>query len=28
LEPQIVIKKGGSKPGEFINTPDNPGRVP
>lgn len=28
LEPQIVIKKGSTKPGEFINTPDNPGRVP
>lgn len=28
LQPQIVIKKGSTKPGEFINTPDNPGRVP
>jgi hypothetical protein len=27
LQPQIVIKRSG-KPGEFINTPDNPGRVP
>lgn len=28
LQPQIVIKKGTGKPGDFINTPDNPGRVP
>lgn len=28
LEPQIVVKKGSTKPGDFINTPDNPGRVP
>lgn len=28
LQPQIVITKRSTKPGEFINTPDNPGRVP
>jgi hypothetical protein len=28
LQPQIVISKRSGKPGEFINTPDNPGRVP
>ena len=28
LQPQIVITKRSAKPGEFINTPDNPGRVP
>jgi hypothetical protein len=27
LQPTIVVKRGG-KPGEFLNTPDNPGRVP
>lgn len=28
LQPQIVVGKGTTKTGEFINTPDNPGRVP
>jgi hypothetical protein len=28
FEPKIVVVKRPGKPGEFINTPDNPGRVP
>jgi len=28
LQPQIVVVKRAGKPGEFLNTPDNPGRVP
>ena len=28
LEPRTVVLKKGGRPGEFINTPDNPGRVP
>ena len=28
LQPQVVIGKRTTKPGDFINTPDNPGRVP
>lgn len=28
LEPERIVVKRGGKPGEFINTPDNPGRVP
>ena len=28
LQPQIINAKRTGKPGEFINTPDNPGRVP
>lgn len=28
LEPRTIIVKRNGKPGEFINTPDNPGRVP
>jgi hypothetical protein len=28
LQPQVVVVKRGGKPGEFLNTPDNPGRVP
>jgi hypothetical protein len=28
LEPKTVVVKRAGKPGEFINTPDNPGRVP
>jgi hypothetical protein len=28
LEPKIVIVKKPGKPGEFLNTPDNPTRVP
>ena len=28
LEPRTIVVKRGSKPGEFINSPDNPGRVP
>lgn len=29
LQPQVIsAKRPGGKPGEFINTPDNPGRVP
>lgn len=28
LEPKTIVVKRGSKLGEFINTPDNPGRVP
>lgn len=28
LEPRTIVVKRGGKPGEFLNTPDNPGRVP
>jgi|SRR5215203_2734782 len=28
LEPKTILVKRSGKPGEFINTPDNPGRVP
>jgi hypothetical protein len=28
LEPKIVVVKRPTKPGDFINTPDTPGRVP
>ena len=28
LQPQTIVVKRAGKPGEFINTPDNPGRVP
>lgn len=28
LEPKTIMVKRAGKPGEFINTPDNPGRVP
>jgi hypothetical protein len=28
LQPQVVVSKRSTKPGEFLNTPDNPGRVP
>jgi hypothetical protein len=28
LEPKVVVVKRSGKPGEFLNTPDNPGRVP
>jgi hypothetical protein len=28
LQPQIITAKRSGKPGEFINTPDNPGRIP
>lgn len=28
LQPQVIISKRATKPGDFINTPDNPGRVP
>src|SRR3954454_2148863 len=28
LEPKTIAVKRAGKPGEFINTPDNPGRVP
>lgn len=27
LEPKTVVGKRGGKPGEFINSPDNPGRI-
>lgn len=27
LEPRTVVVKKGVRPGEFINTPDNPGRI-
>lgn len=27
LEPRTVVVKKGGRPGEFINTPDNPGRI-
>src|ERR1044072_5330449 len=28
IEPRTIIVKRSGKPGEFINSPDNPGRVP
>jgi hypothetical protein len=28
LQPQVINGKRSSKPGDFLNTPDNPGRVP
>ena len=28
IEPRTIVVKRGGKPGEFINTPDNPTRVP
>jgi hypothetical protein len=28
LEPRTIVVKRNGKPGEFLNTPDNPGRVP
>jgi hypothetical protein len=28
FEPKVVVVKRSGKPGEFINSPDNPGRVP
>lgn len=28
LEPRTIIVKRSGKPGEFINSPDNPGRIP
>lgn len=28
LEPRTTVVRRSGKPGEFINTPDNPGRVP
>jgi hypothetical protein len=28
LEPRAIIVKRSGKPGEFLNSPDNPGRVP
>jgi len=28
LEPRTIVVKRSGKPGEFINTPDNPGRIP
>ncbi len=28
LEPRTIVVKRAGKPGEFINTPDNPGRIP
>src|SRR6185369_12567689 len=28
LEPKTVVVKRTGKPGEFINSPDNPGRIP
>jgi hypothetical protein len=28
LEPKTVVVKRGGKPGEFINSADNPGRIP
>jgi len=28
LEPKTVVVKRSGKPGEFINSPDNPGRIP
>lgn len=27
LEPRTVVVKKGGRPGDFINTPDNPGRI-
>ena len=28
LQPQTIVVKRAGKPGEFLNTPDNPGRLP
>jgi hypothetical protein len=28
IEPRVIVVKRGGKPGEFINSPDNPVRVP
>lgn len=28
FEPRVVVVKRAGKPGEFLNSPDNPGRVP
>lgn len=28
IEPRTIIVKRSGKPGEFINSPDNPGRIP
>jgi hypothetical protein len=28
VQPQTIVVKRAGKPGEFLNTPDNPGRVP
>ena len=28
LEPRTIVVKRAGKPGEFINSPDNPGRIP
>lgn len=28
IEPRVIVVKKGGRPGEFINSPDNPGRVP
>ena len=28
FEPKTIVVKRGGKPGEFINSPDNPGRIP
>lgn len=28
LEPRTIVVKRAGKPGEFLNSPDNPGRVP
>lgn len=28
LQPQVISGKRSTKPGDFLNTPDNPGRVP
>ena len=28
LQPQTIVVKRSGKPGEFLNTPDNPGRIP
>jgi hypothetical protein len=27
FEPRTVVVKRSGRPGEFINTPDNPGRI-
>ena len=28
IEPRVVVVKPSTRPGEFLNTPDNPGRLP
>ena len=28
IKPEVVVVKRSGKPGEFINSPDNPGRIP